>query len=41
MALLFETHPEPSKALSDAGAMLLLDKMDELLEAIIQIKESN
>ncbi len=39
--LFVETHPEPSKALSDAGAMLLLDKMDELLEAIIQIKESN
>jgi len=39
--LFVETHPDPSKALSDAGAMLPLDQMDELLEAIMQIKESN
>ncbi len=39
--LFVETHPEPSKALSDAGAMLPLDKMDELLETVMQINESN
>jgi len=39
--LFVETHPEPNKALSDAGAMLPLDKMDELIEAVMQIKESN
>ncbi len=38
--LFVETHPEPSQALSDAGAMLPLDQMDELLESVIQIREA-
>ena len=37
--LFVETHPQPEKALSDAGAMLPLSKMDELLDAVMKIKE--
>ncbi len=37
--LFVETHPEPSKALSDAGAMLPLDKMDDLLSAVMKIRK--
>ena len=37
--LFVETHPQPSLALSDAGAMLPLDKMSELLEAVTRIRE--
>ena len=39
--LFVETHPEPSRALSDAGAMLSLEQMDELLESVIQTREAN
>jgi len=35
--LFVETHPEPAKALSDAGAMLPLEKMKELLESVLEI----
>jgi len=35
--LFVETHPEPAKALSDAGAMLPLEKMEELLESVLEI----
>ncbi len=35
-----ETHPNPNEALSDAGAMLPLEKMDEFLESILKIKEA-
>lgn len=36
--LFVETHPEPSKALSDAGSMLPLDSMAELLDNVMSIK---
>ena len=36
--LFVETHPEPSKALSDAGAMLSLDRMEELLDSVLRIR---
>ncbi len=36
--LFVETHPDPSKALSDAGAMLPLDKMESLIQNIVQVK---
>ncbi|MDZ4723813.1 MAG: 3-deoxy-8-phosphooctulonate synthase [candidate division Zixibacteria bacterium] len=36
--LFIETHPEPSKALSDAGAMLPLSKMEELLESVLTVR---
>ncbi|MBS1518979.1 MAG: 3-deoxy-8-phosphooctulonate synthase [Bacteroidetes bacterium] len=32
-----ETHPEPRKALSDAGSMLKLDKMEDLLKDLLSI----
>jgi len=38
--LFVETHPEPPKAKSDAGAMLPLEKMSELLESILKIKNA-
>ncbi|RKX28841.1 MAG: 3-deoxy-8-phosphooctulonate synthase [Candidatus Zixiibacteriota bacterium] len=37
--LFVETHPNPQKALSDAGAMLPLDKMKELLETVLRIRQ--
>lgn len=39
--LFVETHPRPTEALSDAGAMLPLSKMRELLESVIRIRESS
>ncbi|MFQ6007390.1 MAG: 3-deoxy-8-phosphooctulonate synthase [Candidatus Zixiibacteriota bacterium] len=38
--LFVETHPNPSDALSDAGAMLPLDRMKELLETVLRIKSA-
>lgn len=38
--LFVETHPEPSKALSDAGAMLPLSDMTRLLEEVTKIREA-
>ncbi len=38
--LFVETHPEPSKALSDAGAMLPLAEMGRLLEEVVKIREA-
>ncbi|UCE24804.1 MAG: 3-deoxy-8-phosphooctulonate synthase [Candidatus Zixiibacteriota bacterium] len=38
--LFVETHPDPSKALSDAGAMLPLDRMEELLTSVIDIRKA-
>ncbi|NOY88510.1 MAG: 3-deoxy-8-phosphooctulonate synthase [FCB group bacterium] len=38
--LFVETHPQPDKALSDAGAMLPLKKMDELLDSVMKIKKA-
>lgn len=39
--LFVETHPEPEKALSDAGAMLPLEKMEELISSVKKIVEAN
>jgi 2-dehydro-3-deoxyphosphooctonate aldolase (KDO 8-P synthase) len=36
--LFVETHPSPEKALSDAGVMLPLDQMDQLLDEVLQIR---
>lgn len=36
--LFVETHPEPEKALSDAGAMLPLSKMPELIEQVLAVR---
>ena len=36
--LFVETHPDPSAALSDAGAMLPLEKMHELIESVVSIQ---
>ena len=38
--LFVETHPNPAQALSDAGAMLPLDKMEELVESVLRIRET-
>lgn len=38
--LFVETHPDPEHALSDSGAMLHLDKMEELLSQVLRVKES-
>jgi len=35
-----ETHPNPNDALSDAGAMLPLNKMPELIESVLKIREA-
>ncbi len=37
--LFVETHPDPKTAKSDAGAMLPLDKMEELLKAVTEIRD--
>jgi 2-dehydro-3-deoxyphosphooctonate aldolase (KDO 8-P synthase) len=39
--LFVETHPQPSQALSDAGAMLPLDKMTELMETVLRVREAS
>jgi 2-dehydro-3-deoxyphosphooctonate aldolase (KDO 8-P synthase) len=38
--LFVETHPNPVQALSDAGAMLPLDKIEELLESVLGIRQA-
>jgi 2-dehydro-3-deoxyphosphooctonate aldolase (KDO 8-P synthase) len=38
--LFVETHPKPRAALSDAGAMLPLNKMNELIESVMKIREA-
>ena len=38
--IFIETHPEPSKALSDGANMLRLDKMEELLKGLVRIREA-
>ncbi|HOZ31140.1 MAG TPA: 3-deoxy-8-phosphooctulonate synthase [Bacteroidales bacterium] len=38
--LFIETHPEPSKALSDGANMLKLDLMENLLKKLISLKKS-
>ncbi len=39
--LFVETHPEPKAALSDAGAMLPLGHMKQLIEAVLRIRDAN
>lgn len=39
--LFVETHPNPQKSLSDAGAMLPLSKMSMLIESIMRTRESS
>jgi 2-dehydro-3-deoxyphosphooctonate aldolase (KDO 8-P synthase) len=36
--LFVETHPEPAKALSDAGAMLPLEHMEELIRSVLSVR---
>jgi 2-dehydro-3-deoxyphosphooctonate aldolase (KDO 8-P synthase) len=38
--LFVETHPDPGKALSDAGAMLPLSEMEALLDNIAQVRSA-
>jgi len=38
--LFVEVHPEPAKAKSDAGAMLPLDKIDQLLDEVLEVRKS-
>ncbi|MEW6411367.1 MAG: 3-deoxy-8-phosphooctulonate synthase [Candidatus Zixiibacteriota bacterium] len=38
--LFVETHPKPAEALSDASAMLPLDKMEELLNSVLKIRKA-
>lgn len=38
--LFVETHPNPAQALSDARAMLPLDKMEELVESVLRIRQA-
>jgi 2-dehydro-3-deoxyphosphooctonate aldolase (KDO 8-P synthase) len=38
--LFIETHPEPSKALSDASTMLQLDLLQGILEKVIRIRKA-
>ncbi|MBX7182635.1 MAG: 3-deoxy-8-phosphooctulonate synthase [Bacteroidia bacterium] len=38
--LFMETHPEPSKALSDGANMLALNKLEGLLEKLLKIRKS-
>jgi len=36
--LFVETHPNPQKALSDAGAMLPMDQMEKLISEVLKIR---
>ena len=36
--LFIETHPNPAKALSDAGSQLQLNKIDEIIEKALKLK---
>lgn len=38
--LFVEVHPEPAKAKSDAGAMLPLDRIDQLLDDVLEVRKS-
>lgn len=38
--LFIETHPEPSKALSDGANMLSLDLLEDLLQKLVRIREA-
>lgn len=38
--LFVETHPKPQEGLSDAGAMLPLERMEDLIEAVLDIRKA-
>ena len=38
--LFIETHPEPSKALSDGANMLKLDLLEELLKQLVRLRKA-
>jgi len=38
--LFVETHPNPKEALSDAGAMLPLEQMKNLIESVLKVREA-
>ncbi|MCP4686079.1 MAG: 3-deoxy-8-phosphooctulonate synthase [bacterium] len=38
--LFVETHPQPLEGLSDAGAMLPLERMENLIESVLKIREA-
>jgi len=38
--LFIETHPDPSKALSDGANMLRLDLLEELLKQLVKIRKA-
>ncbi|MEW5794942.1 MAG: 3-deoxy-8-phosphooctulonate synthase [Candidatus Zixiibacteriota bacterium] len=38
--LFVETHPEPAKALCDAGVMLPIDRMEQLLDSVLRIRDA-
>jgi 2-dehydro-3-deoxyphosphooctonate aldolase (KDO 8-P synthase) len=38
--IFLETHPEPSKALSDGANMLKLDLLEGLLEKLLKVREA-
>ncbi|MCB0429807.1 MAG: 3-deoxy-8-phosphooctulonate synthase [Flavobacteriales bacterium] len=38
--LFMETHPDPSKALSDGANMLAMDRMEKLLEKLLKIRKA-
>ncbi|MEA3450756.1 MAG: 3-deoxy-8-phosphooctulonate synthase [Bacteroidota bacterium] len=38
--LFIETHPNPSQALSDAGSQLQLDKIKEIIQKVLKLKQT-
>jgi 2-dehydro-3-deoxyphosphooctonate aldolase (KDO 8-P synthase) len=38
--LFIETHPNPSEAKSDGANMLPLDRLEELLEKLVRIRQA-
>jgi len=38
--LFIETHPDPSKALSDGANMLQLDLLEDLLKKLLKIRQA-
>lgn len=38
--IFIETHPHPAKALSDGANMLALDKIENLLQQLVQIRKA-
>jgi 2-dehydro-3-deoxyphosphooctonate aldolase (KDO 8-P synthase) len=38
--LFIEAHPDPRNALSDASTMLHLDKLEEILEKVMRVRNA-